>query len=76
MVKRKRQVHTREFKQQAVALANGSDRTLAAVAQGLGVPSQTLAYPFNLAGERPIWDGPLAARSDCPVHCSASSHAT
>ena len=44
MVKRKRQVHTREFKEQAVALANGSDRTLAAVAKGLGVPAQTLAY--------------------------------
>src|SRR3954469_12935046 len=43
MVKRKRQVHTRAFKEQAVALANGSDRTLAAVAKGLGVPSQTLA---------------------------------
>ena len=44
MVKRKRQVHTRQFKEQAVALAKGSDRTLAAVAEGLGVPPQTLAY--------------------------------
>ena len=44
MVKRKRQVHTRAFKEQAVALANGSDRTLAAVAKGLGVRPQTLAY--------------------------------
>lgn len=36
-------------------------------------PSQTLAYPFNLAGERPVWNGPLAARRDCPVRCSAST---
>jgi molybdopterin/thiamine biosynthesis adenylyltransferase len=35
-------------------------------------PSQTLAYPFNLAGERPVWDGPLAPRADCPVGCAAS----
>lgn len=44
MVKRKRQVHTRAFKEQAVTLANGSDRSLADVARGLGVPSGTLAY--------------------------------
>ena len=44
MVKRKRQVHTRQFKEQAVALARGSDRSLAEVAKGLGVPAQTLAY--------------------------------
>ena len=40
---------------------------------GGAAPSQTLAYPFNLAGERPIWDGPLSARSDCPVGCKASN---
>lgn len=39
-------------------------------------PSQTLAYPFNLAGERPVWEGPLAARSDCPVRCKASMAAS
>jgi transposase len=44
MVKRKRQVHTRAFKEQAVALATGSDRPLAAVAKGLGVAPGTLAY--------------------------------
>jgi hypothetical protein len=36
-------------------------------------PSQTLAYPFNFLGERPVWDGPLSARGDCPVGCTASS---
>jgi hypothetical protein len=41
---------------------------------GCPSPSQTLAYPFNLAGERPLWDGPLAARPDCPVGCRASQH--
>jgi hypothetical protein len=35
-------------------------------------PSQTLAYPFNLGGEQPIWDLPLPARRDCPVGCEAS----
>jgi hypothetical protein len=35
-------------------------------------PAQTLAYPFNVAGERPVWDGPLSARPDCPVRCTAS----
>lgn len=44
MVKRKHVRHTRAFKEQAVALARGSDRPLAEVANGLGVPSQTLAY--------------------------------
>src|SRR5688500_1063113 len=44
MVKRKRQVHTRAFKEQAVALAKGSARSLADVARGLGVPPGTLAY--------------------------------
>jgi transposase len=44
MVKRKRQVHTRAFKEQAVALAKGSDRSLADVARGLGVPPGTLTY--------------------------------
>jgi molybdopterin/thiamine biosynthesis adenylyltransferase len=39
-------------------------------------PSQTLAYPFNLAAERPVWDGPLAARSDCPVQCVAAGRVT
>jgi transposase-like protein len=44
MVKRKHVKHTRQFKEQAVALAKGSDRTLAEVAQGLGVAPGTLAY--------------------------------
>jgi len=44
MVKRKHVRHTRAFKEQAVALARGSDRTLAEVAKGLGVRPQTLAY--------------------------------
>ena len=44
MVKRKQQRHTQAFKEQAVALAKGSDRTLAAVAQSLGVRPQTLSY--------------------------------
>jgi transposase len=44
MVKRKQVRHTRQFKEQAVALAKGSDRTLAEVAKGLGVPPQTLGY--------------------------------
>jgi hypothetical protein len=41
-------------------------------AHNLPSPSQTLAYPFNLAGERAIWDMPLLAREDCVVGCSAS----
>jgi transposase len=44
MVKRKQQRHTLKFKEQAVALAEGSDKTLAAVAQSLGVRPQTHAY--------------------------------
>jgi transposase len=44
MVKRKHQRHTREFKEQAIALANGSNKTLPAVAASLGVPTTTLAY--------------------------------
>jgi transposase len=44
MVKRNHAKHTRQFKEQAVALAKGSDRTLADVAKGLGVPPGTLAY--------------------------------
>ena len=46
MANRKRQVRTRQFKEQAVALAlaKGSDRSLADVAKGLGVPPGTLAY--------------------------------
>jgi len=36
--------HTSAFKEQAVALANGSDRPLAEVARGLGVRPQTLSY--------------------------------
>lgn len=38
--------------------------------------SQTLAYPFNLAGERPVWELPVAARRDCPVKCAASATVT
>ncbi|HET8893035.1 MAG TPA: hypothetical protein VFM96_02925 [Gaiellaceae bacterium] len=41
-------------------------------AASTALPSQTLAYPFNLAGERPAWDMPLAATADCPVSCKAS----
>src|SRR5437773_160045 len=44
MVKRKQQRHTREFKEQAVALARGSDKTLAEVARSLGVRPHTLSY--------------------------------
>jgi transposase-like protein len=44
MVKRKHQRHTRAFKEQAIALAKGSDKTLPAVAASLGVPTGTLAY--------------------------------
>lgn len=65
MVKRKRQVHTRQFKEQAVALANGSGRTLAEVAKGLGVPAQTLRYwvdhpPADAAA---AWAAAKAARA-------------
>jgi hypothetical protein len=35
-------------------------------------PSQTLAYPLNLGGEKPIWDLPLPSRPDCPVRCEVS----
>jgi hypothetical protein len=41
-------------------------------ATGVAAPSQTLAYPFNLAGEIPVWELPLAARADCPVGCVPS----
>jgi transposase len=44
MVKKNRQRHTREFKEQAIALARGSNKTLPAVAASLGVPKTTLAY--------------------------------
>jgi hypothetical protein len=42
------------------------------IGTGAAKASQSLAYPFNLAGERPVWDGPIAPRSDCPVRCGAS----
>lgn len=35
--------------------------------------SQTLAYPFNLGGRRPVWELPVAARRDCPVRCATSA---
>ncbi len=47
-------------------------RLLRAGAGGASNPSQTLVYPFNLAGEIPVWELPLAARVDCPVGCAAS----
>jgi hypothetical protein len=46
-------------------------RLLRAAAGGAN-PSQTLAYPFNLAGEIPFWELPLRAHADCPVGCAAS----
>ena len=57
MIKRKQQRHTREFKEQAVALARGSDKTLSAVARSLGVRPQALSYwidhpPANAAAAR------------------------
>jgi hypothetical protein len=47
-------------------------RLLRAGIGGEANPSQTLAYPFNLAGEMPVWELPLAAREDCPVSCPSS----
>jgi transposase-like protein len=44
MDKVKRPRHTRHFKQQAVALAKGSDRSVRSVALSLGVRPQTLEY--------------------------------
>jgi hypothetical protein len=47
-------------------------RLLRAGIGGGAIPSQTLAYPFNLAGEVPVWELPLSARADCPVGCALS----
>lgn len=51
-------------------------RLLRADVGGKSNPSQTLAYPFNFAGEMPVWELPLAARADCPVACAPSQDAT
>lgn len=40
----KRQRHTRQFKEQAVALAKGSDKSVRSVALSVGVRPQTLEY--------------------------------
>jgi hypothetical protein len=57
MVKRKHERHTREFKERAVALAKGSDKTLPAVAASLGVPTGTLFASGHLP--RPKLDAVL-----------------
>ncbi len=40
----KRQKYTRQFKEQAIALAKGSDKSVRSVASSLGVRPQTLEY--------------------------------
>jgi transposase len=43
MVKRQNR-QSREFKEQAIALAKGSDKSVRSVALSLGIPPQTLQY--------------------------------
>jgi hypothetical protein len=38
-------------------------------------PSQTLMYPFNLSGSRPVWDLALSPHPACKVGCAASARA-
>lgn len=47
-------------------------RLLRAAASGPD-PSQTLAYPFSLAGDNPVWRMELSAHPGCKVGCAASA---
>ena len=68
MVKVKQQRHTRQFKEQAIALAKGSDKSVRSVALSLGVRPQTLEYWI----EHPPRDHWAAARAAALAEADSS----